>query len=127
MATVLIPTTATRHEVRADAIIMRNNLAVKLPEDPAQITLDLLVEKYGSAVIDRMLEPQDDAGNQVGKRTRVQERNLDVRDILPRTYTRPDGSTFSGRQHCWDLQIMADHHKAEGLLPVAAPAPETKP
>jgi outer membrane murein-binding lipoprotein Lpp len=38
-------------EVRADAIIMRNDLSKNIPESP---TLDQLVAKYGSAIIDRM-------------------------------------------------------------------------
>jgi hypothetical protein len=120
MANVLIPALATRQEVRCDCIFLRNNLNVKLPADPKQITDALLIAKYGHITIDRELEPQDDAGNQVGERVRAPSPAMPkLADILTRTYTRPDGTTFSGRQLMWDLQIMIDHHKAEGLLPAA--------
>lgn len=121
MASVTIPNPATRQEVRADAVILRNNLDVKLPEDPALITDALLIAKYGGITIDRMLEPQDDAGRQVAERIRAPTpAQPSLADILPHTYTRPDGSTFTGRQLMWDIAILTDHHKAEGLLPAAA-------
>lgn len=120
MTSITIPNPATRQEVRADGIFLRNNLDVKLPADPKLITDKQLIAKYGSITIDRMLEPQDDAGNQVGERIRAASPCMPrLADILTRTYTRPDGTTFSGRQMMWDLQIMTDFHKAEGLLPVA--------
>jgi hypothetical protein len=122
MPSITIPNPAHHHEVRADAIIMRNDLSKNLP-DPSLITLDMLVEKYGEAIIDRVLEPQDADGKQVGPRTRAASLALNVRDVLTRTYARPDGSTFTGMQWCWDAQILADYHKAEGLLPVE---PENK-
>ena len=126
MATITIPKPnpkAEKYEVRADGLHFGNNLDVQLPSDPALITDQMLIAKYGSVIIDRQLEPQDAAGKKVGNRTRADSAHPSMADILTRTYQRPDGSTFTGRQHCWDLQIMADHHKAEGLLP-AAPAPE---
>jgi hypothetical protein len=113
MASVTIPNSAHHMEVRADAIIMRNDLSNNLPESP---TLDQLVAKYGNVTIDRILEPQDADGKQVGDRIRAPSLALNVRDVLTRTYMRPDGSTFTGTQHCWDAQIMADFHKAEGLV-----------
>jgi hypothetical protein len=120
MASITIPNPATRQEVRADCVFLRNNLDVKFPDDPKLITDKHLIAKYGSITIDRMLEPQDDAGNQVGERVRAPSPAMPkLADILTRTYTRPDGTTFTGRQLMWDLQILIDHHKAEGLLPAA--------
>lgn len=127
MATITIPTIATRQEVRADAVHLYNNLDVKLPEDPSLITDELLIAKYGQILIDRQLEPQNDTGEQVGDRVRAPAHNPRLQDILNRTYTRPDGSTFTGRQVLWDLAILADNHKAEDLLAPPTTDPEIQP
>lgn len=129
MATITIPAPATRQEVRAEAVHLYNNLDVKLPEDPSLITDELLIAKYGRITIDRMLEPQNDVGTQLGDRVRVPSHGPRLQDILNRTYTRPDGSTFTGRQALWDLAILTDHHKAEDFLapPKPEPQPETEP
>jgi len=118
MATVTIPAPATQQEVRVDTLILRNNLNEHLPEFPALPTDEQVIAKFGGSQMDRMLEPQDATGKQVGERIRVSPTApLPLADILTRTYQRPDGSTFSGRQMMWDIQIMADFHKAEGLAP----------
>ncbi len=115
MATVTIPNPAVENEVRCDCIHLYNNLDAKLSDPP---TMDELAAKYGRILLDRVLEPLDANGVPCGPRTRCERPATPTfASVAATTYTRPDGTTFTGTQMCWDLQIMADAHKADGLTP----------
>lgn len=120
MGTVTIPAPSTRLEVRCDAIIARNDLSKSLSDPP---TLDELEAKFGRISLDRVLEPIDADGKASGPQQRIDRADLTYIEVAERTYTRPDGSTFSGHQHCWDTQIVADAHKAKGLTPTEGITP----
>ena len=111
MTTITIPNTAICNEIRCECVHLYNNLNVKLPEDRAP-TDEELIAKYGTIILDTMLEPQDATGAQVGERMRTMSRRPDFATILDKVYTRPDGTTFLGRQLMWDICIMTDAHKA---------------
>lgn len=111
MTTVTIPNTATRNEIRCDCIHLYNDMSIKLPEDRLP-TDEELIRKYGTIILDIMLEPQDAMGVQVGERIRTTSRRPVLANILDKVYTRPDGTIFLGRQLLWDLCIMTDEHKS---------------
>ena len=112
MAQITIPAPSTRLEVRCSAVIARNNLDVALSDPP---TLAELSEKYGRIILDRALEPVDAAGKACGPRQQIDAAELTYAEVAGRVYARPDGTTFTGAQFAWDMQIMADFHKAKGL------------
>ena len=112
MATITIPAPSARLEVRCSAVIARNNLDVALSDPP---TLAELSEKYGRISLDRALEPVDADGNPCGPRQQIDPAELTYVEVAGQVYARPDGTTFTGAQFAWDMQIMADCHKAKGL------------
>ena len=106
MATVTIPVAATQQEIRCDAFICRNNLDV--PEsDP--------LNKY-SAFIDRVAEPQDSTGGQVGIRQRLDPVRLDLAALMGESFT-ASGVTVTGAQLLALINAAIDAHKADGLTP----------
>ena len=112
MGTVTIRAPSTRLEVRCSAVIARNDLRKDLSNPP---TMEELEAKFGVIILDRVLEPVDADGKACGPWQQIDPANLTYAEVADRTYTRPDGTTFTGAQFAWDMQIMADCHKAKGL------------
>jgi len=106
------PKTTTRKEVRAVQIVGLNDLDA----DPSRPDL-----KYGF-LIHRVVEPQNDSGEQTGARIPLPPFQVPMLDVLTRTFTRPDGSTFSGAQHLMDHNMVVDHYKAMAEIPSPEPA-----
>lgn len=119
MPDVILPmpaTITTRREIRALQVIGTND------PDADALRPDL---KYGLE-IHRCVEPQDDAGQRTGAREMLPPFRVPMADVLSRTFTRPDGSTFSGVQHLLDHNAVIDHYKGQtpAVEPVT-PDPET--
>lgn len=115
MADAIIPVdpkTTTRKEVRAVQIVGLNDLDA----DPARPDL-----KYGF-FIHRVAEPQNDQGEQTGARIPLPPFQVPMVDVLTRTFTRQDGSTFTGAQHLLDHNHVVDHYKAMAEAPSPEPA-----
>ena len=112
MTTITIPAPSTRLEVRCSAVIARNDLRKALSNPP---TMEELEAKFGVIILDRVLEPVDADGNPCGPRQQIDAAELTYAEVAGLVYSRPDGTTFTGAQFAWDMQIMADVHKAKGL------------
>jgi hypothetical protein len=79
MTYITIPTAApiVQQEVRCDGFIGRNNLDAALPVPGSPDFVAQIVAKYAIA-LDRLLEPQDADGNQVGARVRADPAHIDI-------------------------------------------------
>jgi hypothetical protein len=106
MATITVPIAATQQEIRCDAFICRNALDVS-ESDP--------LNKY-SAFIDRVAEPQDATGAQVGVRNRLDPVRLDLAALMAESFT-AGGVTVTGAQLLALINAAIDAHKAEGMTP----------
>lgn len=101
MPDLRIPITATQQEVRADALICRNNLDAEG------------LDKY-TLVIDRVAEPQDATGAKVGERTRMPSVTLPLAQIVGEQYT-VGGLTLTVPQILAFVNEVVDAHKGDGL------------
>jgi len=99
------PMTTTRKEVRAVAAVATNDVDAS-HDDPTV--------KYGFE-IHRVLEPQDSTGASTGPREKARPLKVSMADVLSRTFTRADGSTFSGADHLADHLAVIDYYKAQDL------------
>lgn len=101
MPDLRIPITAAQQEIRADALICRNNL------DATGL------EKY-ALIIDRVAEPQDAEGNKVGERFRQKSVELPLSQIVGESYT-VGGLTLTVPQILAFVNEVVDAHKGYGL------------
>ena len=106
MTDVIIPNTApvpTRFEVRCTAMVSSNNLGI-----------NVLPGKYGMQ-IQRVKEPQDAMGVQVGERIPLPDVNLDVFDIIGETHVLQDGTKLTVGQILEAVNAVIDAHKGAGI------------
>jgi hypothetical protein len=102
MPDLRIPITATQQEVRADALICRNNLDAEG------------LAKY-ELIIDRIAEPQDAEGEQVGVRQRITPSvRLPLSQIVGESYT-VGGLTLTVPQILAFVNEVVDAHKGDNL------------
>jgi len=99
MPDLILPVTTTRQEIRADALICRNNLDADG------------LGKY-ALIIDRVAEYID--GNRAGTRNRLESVSLPLAQIVGESYT-IDGLTLTVPQILAFVNEVVDAHKGDGL------------
>jgi len=99
MPDLILPVTATQQEIRADALICRNNLDADG------------LDKY-ALIIDRVAEYID--GNRAGTRNRIEPVSLPLAQIVGEEYT-VGGLTLTVPQILAFVNEVVDAHKGDGL------------